>query len=169
MVGGGSGSIQPLLNANKSLLRKKSYLKDKDKSIPIKDAELEFIELPNEELELLKKKIRVEANNHNFLHVLSVIFMVIILGFMTHYFLQENDDYEEYIANKNYQLRLKEFNVNIKKGDEFYYTSHYKNALFFYRKSLALFPENSLVKTKMKNCYRLQCENENINCTKLLR
>ncbi|SNR14299.1 Protein of unknown function [Tenacibaculum jejuense] len=166
---GGYGSIQPLLNSNKDLLRKKSLFKNKDKKVKSEEGELEFIKLSDEELKLLKKEMAKKSWKEKVLGVFTVVFVIAFVGFTASYLIQQNRVYEEYIASKNHQHKLNEFNINIKKGDEFYYQGHYKNALFFYTKSSTLFPENSLVKTKMNNCYRLRCENENIDCNKLVR
>lgn len=166
---GGFGSQQALLNSNKDLLRKKNLFRDQEKKFKTKNAKLEFVKLSEEELELLKKEISAKSWKEKLLGVITVFFLMAFVGFVTNYLIQENTGYKEYVASKNHQIILDEFNVNMKKGDEFYYQEHYKNALFFYNKSLALFPENTLVKTKINNCYRLRCENENIDCNRLVR
>ncbi|WP_299622560.1 hypothetical protein [uncultured Tenacibaculum sp.] len=166
---GGYGSIQPLLNSNKDLLRKKSLFKDKGKNLKSEEGKLEFVKLSEEELDALKNEINKKSTKERLLGVFGVIFLVVFIGFTANYLIQGNETYKSSIDSKNHQIRLDEFNVNMKKGDEFYYQAHYKNALFFYNKSLVLFPENTLVKTKINNCYRLRCENENIDCNKLVR
>ncbi|WP_442267736.1 hypothetical protein ACSIGC_08735 [Tenacibaculum sp. ZS6-P6] len=166
---GGYGSIQPLLNSNKDLLRKKSLFRDKEKRLKSEEGELEFVKLSDEELKLFKKEMAKQSWKEKVLGIIAVLFVIAFVSFTVNYLIQENRNYKEYIASKNYQRKLNEFNKYLKKGDEFYYDGHYKNALFFYKKSSVLFPENSLVKTKMNNCYRLRCENENIDCNKLVR
>ncbi|WP_299678699.1 hypothetical protein [uncultured Tenacibaculum sp.] len=166
---GSFGSPQALLDSNKNLLRKKSLFKDREKRLKSEEGELEFVKLSDEELELLKKEITKQSWKEKVLGIIAVLFVITFVSFTANYLILENKNYKEYISSKNYQHKLNEFNEYMKKGDEFYYQEHYKNALFFYKKSSILFPENSLVKTKMNNCYRLRCENENIDCNKLVR
>lgn len=166
---GSFGSSQALLDSNKNLLRKKSLFKDREKRLKSEEGELEFVKLSDEELELLKKEITKQYCKEKVLGIIAVLFVITFVSFTANYLIQENRNYKEYISSKNYQHKLNEFNEYMKKGDEFYYQEHYKNALFFYKKSSILFPENSSVKTKMNNCYRLRCENENIDCNKLVR
>ncbi|WP_075343729.1 hypothetical protein [Tenacibaculum agarivorans] len=59
---GGSGSIQPILDNNKNLLRKKSLFRDlKHEITGDYNTNLKFKEVDTEELEKIKESIRVKA------------------------------------------------------------------------------------------------------------
>lgn len=164
---GGYGSIQPILNNNKNLLRKKNLFRDKEQRFKSSEGTLHFKECSEEELELVKKKLRKEAAKKRILDIGISVFVIVLVGFLASYLIQIDNTYEKAIQERNLKLQQEQLATYIKKGDNFYNSYHYKNALFFYKKGLELAPKNTLLQLKIKNCYRNRCENSGIDCEKI--
>lgn len=164
---GGYGSIQPILKNNKQLLRKKSLFKDKKKIVKPEKGELEFRECSEEEFLLLKEKLKKKAKRRKLINYVIAVLAVVIISFITVFIISANNAYRKKIQENNLKIKGEQIAVYMEKGDTFYHSYHYKNALFFYHKAEELSPENSLIKMKINNCYRNRCETEGLDCEKI--
>lgn len=170
---GGYGSIQSILDNNANLLRKKSLFKDKGKRFEPTDTQLKFKELSEEDLSVLKEQIRKESKESNrIMNYIAVIIIVVLVVFIGNYLVESNEKHEEYeksIAAKNRSIKKEKLITLLVRGDDFFEEQHYKNALFFYKKGAKLFPEDTLVQSKIQLCYKMRCKAENKDCDKLVR
>ncbi|AUC13709.1 hypothetical protein BTO06_00465 [Tenacibaculum sp. SZ-18] len=164
---GGYGSIQPVLDNNDKLLRKKNLFRDREKDLKSEEGKLEFVKCSDEELSTIKTELKKEANKNILINILMIVFVNLIVGCFAVYFIQENKAYKKRIEVKNLKIQQEQIKIFLNKGDVFYNSQHYKNALFFYNKAIELSPNKTLLKSKIQNCYQIRCESLGVDCDKV--
>jgi len=162
---GGEGSIQPLLNNNRNLLRKKRLF-NKNKSISDRKNELlknhtgklKFKKTSQKELLIIKKKIQTTAKRQNLKSGIYLSFaLLLVVGIMILHLYRTSKLEKELEANiaphiltENPNKILKKYNAYIEDGEDQFEKQHWKNAIYFYKKALLMKPKDSLASTKLK-------------------
>lgn len=162
---GGTGSIKPVLNNNRNLLRKtnffnkgKSTSERKKELLKNSDGELHFKKITEEKLNALKRRIREKAKkkalrNNSYL-IIAFFVSVSILIIYTHNTLKLEKGLEAKIKtqlfNENQLLNTQKYNMYMEDGANQFNKQHWKNAIFFYKKALTVKPQDSLAKIKLR-------------------
>lgn len=156
---GGEGSIQPLLNNNKNLLRKKSFFK-RDKSASVQKAtllknnsgELAFEKVSDEDLEKIKSEIQSKAKRIDIINgIYATIAIIIICSLLTLY-IRHTIKIDRAYKLQTEKLMLQEkaaknqriYDVYVEEATEQFEKRHWKNAIHFYKKALVKKPNDSL-------------------------
>ncbi|MFY7670361.1 hypothetical protein ACOSP6_04680 [Tenacibaculum sp. MEBiC06402] len=86
-MGGGYGSIQPVLNNNKNLLRERDYLNGVSSSST--DVKLEFDKVSEEKLHQIKESIQIRSKKERIKSRLKSTILFIICLFISIYLVVE--------------------------------------------------------------------------------
>jgi len=156
---GGEGSIQPLLNNNKNLLRKKSLFK-RDKSASTQKAallknntgELEFKKTSQEELQRIKIEIKRKAKktdiNNGIYAGIAIIFLISLMTIYINNAIKMDKQYklqtEMLILQEENAKDERKYEIYIEEATEQFEKKHWKNAIHFYKKALVKKPNDSL-------------------------
>ncbi len=158
---GGYGSVRNILKSNKNLLRKKSIF---EKNLDYSDrkrlllsgavGDIEFKDISKGKLIDIKEKIRNEAKLEAILNFRITLFIVFLIFTASLFFVNEIYKHDNLIKLKNESRlkneRLQIFNMYMEEGDAQLRNNHTKNAIYFYKKAEVIFPNDSLLKIKLK-------------------
>lgn len=169
----GEGSTQAMISSlknNRLLLSDRNFLNGRSGSFDkVRKTKLSFVTVTSEELEAQKKEIIKSARRQRIQNkiIASLVIVLVLLGLF--YLRTLYKDHVEDIQHEVAVRRKKEFNKYIKEGDIFYTKEQWKNANFFYKRALTIFPKNQEVLEKIQNSYKNRCYNLGLDCNKLVR
>ena len=160
----GEGSIQPLLNNNKNLLRKKNYFR-KDKSASKRKktllkgstGELKFKKISDKKLQILKNEIQNKTQKEALKNsIYTIIALLIVSVFITFHvkkmwaFDKEHTlKTERFLLQKENAKKLRAYNIYMENAQEQFQNKHWKNAVHFYKKALIFKPQDSLANIQL--------------------
>ncbi len=171
---GGEGSMMAMIKSlrnNRKLLRKNSRFKKGRSFLNLKETDLKgatgkptFNAYSKEAIKKIKSKFgRRRKREKVFLIFLGLIglFLFVSLGkFLVEDVLQEhNDSRLELIQNKE-RLYLK----HIEFGDRWFSQGKWKNAIFYYKQGVELYPEDYEINYRVVRAYILKCKDDLENC-----
>jgi len=173
---GGGGSIQGMitsLNNNRKLLRKKRLFRPEKTFFGIKN---EYIKSAGGELMLKKAtkkqlrdiRVKILKRRKRIEFVRSLVFIVFISLFclMAFNYIQSSKEVNERNQKIEFKLKTDQYYSLIADGDEWLKTRKWHNAIFQYKKALAIFPSDYSIHYRLANAYCLRCEDEFKDCNK---
>ncbi len=161
---GGEGSMQAMntiIRNNRKLLRKKGIF-NRSKSIserkrellsPVRGA-LEFKNVSQEELRVLKLKIKNKAAKVRIRNNVFLVVIVFVIFSITKLYSDFYSTLEKEQKIKTEVLRLQEYtkkyNVYMEDANDQFENKHWKNAVYFYKKALLMLPADSIAKVGLQ-------------------
>ncbi|MCC4211899.1 tetratricopeptide repeat protein [Leeuwenhoekiella parthenopeia] len=174
MLYGGSsakGMIDSLRN-NRKLLRKNSKFKKDRSFLNLKETDLKgatgkptFNAYSKEAIRKIKIKFKRRRKREKvffvFLGFIGLFLFVSLGRLLVKDVLRERNDSRQEQIKKNERLYLK----HIEFGDRWFSQGKWKNAIFYYKQGVELYPDNYEINYRLVRTYSLHCKNELENCT----
>lgn len=171
---GGQGSMMAMIKSlrnNRKLLRKNSRFKKDRSFLNLKETDLKgatgkptFNAYSKEAIKKIKLKFKRRRKREKVFFVflgLIGLFLFVTLGrFLVEDALQEQNDSRIELIQKKERLYLK----HIEFEDRWFSQGKWKNAIFYYKQGVELYPDDYEINYRLVRAYSLHCKNDLENC-----
>lgn len=176
MVGGG-GSIQAMQNSlrnNKALLRRKKLFEKTDSFLGRDKDELKSSygkfsgkQATPSQIKNIRRKVLEDNKKQERIKIQlwSFVCVVVVLLLVHQYYFTDKQDQVNYVALTHNAEKLEtDYLFYVTDGDKWFKKKNWYNAIYQYKKSLEIYPDNYDAKLKLLKAYTYSCKYKSQNC-----